>query len=331
MLHHRLHLSARGVRIARRAGTAALLLALLTPAVVRLGGLRSLSLLTSAHAQDATANQRTADAPMAVEWKYTGLPFPGNSAAAVASQDTIFFASGGVVYAVDIASGGQKWRYPATGTLPQPVLSTPTYSDGTLFLGTGEGLSALDANTGKLKYPTYVVPNGAVTSPIVIGDTVYFGGGGGRIHALNVKTGDPLTGPYRNGLSLTVDITGNMSTQNGLIYVLTANQVLHAVDSLTGNQRWAIRLEGEVRGTTPVPAGDVLYVAAGSALYAFRSASGVARWTQPTPRNITAPPAVDSEAPPTSSPRIVRSTPSAPQASAPSRSGKRSFRRWTTT
>jgi len=297
MLHHRLHLPLRvpasGARLARRVGTAALLLTLLGSSLVR-SGIPS-GLLTSAHAQDAATSGAVATAPMAVEWKFTGLAYGGNSAGAVTSEDTIFYASGGVFYGVDIASGAQKWRYPATGVLPAPVLHTPAYSNGTLVLCTGEGVTALDAATGKTKYPTFVVPNGASTSPIVIGDTVYFGSGNGRIFALSVKTGDPLSGSFRNGLNLGVDITGNISTQDGLIYVITANQVLHAIDSLTGNQRWSVRLEGEVRGTTPVPAGEILYVATGSALRAFRAGSGVSRWTQPTPKNISAPPAVDSD------------------------------------
>ena len=87
-----------------------------------------------------------------------------------------------------------------------------------------------------------------------------------------------------------------MTGQNGLLFVITANQVLHAVDALTGNQRWQQRVEGETRGATPVPAGDVLYVAAGSALNCYRvSGLGQLRWQQPTPRNIVAPPVADSE------------------------------------
>lgn len=291
MSHHRLRLSTQGLRLVRRAGAAALAFSLLGSLLVR-SGVPS-SLLVHAHAQDTGG--KVASAPMAVEWKHTGLAFPGNIASAVTSEDTIFYITGSAVFGVDLKTGAQKWRYPAIGTLPTPILYSPAYAGGNLFLSTGEGLTVLDATTGKTKYPTFIVPNGANTSPVVVGDTVYFGGGNGRIFAVNSKTGDPLSGPYRNGLNLGVEIAGNIATQNGLLYVLTTNQVLHAIDSLSGNQRWGVRLEGDVRGTTPVPAGDILYVAAGSALYAFRSQSGVARWTQPTPRNISAPPAVDSD------------------------------------
>ena len=275
-----------------RAGAAVLLLALIGPS--------SRFALREAHAQDAdlAAPKLPAtnlDAPMAVEWKFTGTPFPNNAAAPVVSENTAFFASGGIVYAVDLASGAQKWRYPSVGTLARSILYTPAYSDGTLFLSTGDGLTALDAATGKLRYPGFVVPNGATTSPIIIGDGVYFGGGNGRIFGLHAATGDPVSAVYRNGVPLQTDISGNMASQNGLLYVITANQVLHAVDALTGNQRWQQRVEGETRGATPVPAGETLFVAAGSALNAYRSRTGQVRWQQPTPRSISAPPVVDNE------------------------------------
>lgn len=300
MLHNSLRQPLRALstpaRVARQIGTAALLLTILAPAF--------LLILRAARAQDADAGKAQAsaqnnsgkiDAPMAVDWKFTGQAFPGNSAAPLAAEDTIFFASGNVVYAVDRTSGAQKWRYPIAGTLPRAILYTPAYSDGTLLLSTAEGLTALDATTGKLKYPSFLVPNGANTSPVVIGDSVYFGGGNGRIFALNIKSGDPVNAMFRNGLNLQTDISGNMTAQNGQIYVITANQMMHSIDALTGNQRWQSRVEGETRGSVVVPDGEILYVAAGSSLQAYRASSGVLRWSQPTPRNIVAPPVVDSD------------------------------------
>ena len=292
MFSNRSRLSARpsSGRARRRLGIAALLLC-------GLGTPVGLS-LRAAHAQDATPAARAGgrvDAPMAVDWKFTGTPFQGNIAAPVVSEDTAYFASGGIVYAVDLASGAQKWRYPAVGSLPRAIIFTPAYSDGSVFLSTGEGLSALDATTGKLKYPSFVIPNGATTSPVVIGDSVYFGGGNGRIYALNTKTGDPVNATFRNGINLQTDISGNMTTANGMLYVITANQVMHAVDALTGTQRWGVRIEGETRGAIVVPAGELLYVSAGSALQAYRASAGQQRWAIGTPRPITAPPAVDSD------------------------------------
>ncbi len=191
MLHSRLRTSFRmsssraaNRRTARRVGAAVLLLALLGPS--------SRFVLRAARAQDADPvlaklAQGKLDAPMAVEWKFTGNAFPNNGAAPVVSENTAFFASGSIVYAVDLASGAQKWRYPSVGTLARAILFTPAYSEGTLFLSTGDGLTALDAETGKLRYPGFVVPNGATTSPVVIGDAVYFGGGNGRIFGLHAQ------------------------------------------------------------------------------------------------------------------------------------------------
>ena len=236
------------------------------------------------------------DAPMAVEWKFTGTPFQGNIAApACLRGHRLLCQRRGRVC-------GRPWRAARrSGAILRsvpcraPSSIRPLTAMARYFLSTGEGLSALDATTGKLKYPAFVIPNGATTSPIVIGDSVYFGGGNGRIYALNGKTGDPSERHLPQRHQPADRYLRQHDDSQRLLYVITANQVMHAIDALTGNQRWGVRIEGETRGAIVVPSGELLYVAAGSALQAYRASAGQLRWAIGTPRPITAPPAVDSD------------------------------------
>jgi len=255
----------------------------------------------SAEAKETPASKKRAAAdskftiPLAVEWKFTGVSFANNDATPIVTEDTVYFASGSRVYAVDTVSGSLKWKYPSDNFLQRLTTTTPVYADGTLFVGTGEGLYALDAKTGKLKYPGFIVPNGVAVSPVVIGDSVYFGAGSGRVYGLNTKTGEPITPAYAKGLDFGADLAGDFSVDNGLLYVVTTDQVLRVLDPTTGSQRWAHRMDADVRKVVPVAAGENLYVAAGSSLSNFRLNNGEPRWTLPLPSNASAPVAVDAD------------------------------------
>src|SRR4051812_5243438 len=62
----------------------------------------------AAHAQGAGK----LTTPLSVEWKYTGTYFGNNPASPVIVKDTAYFVTGNHVYAVNLASGALKWRYP---------------------------------------------------------------------------------------------------------------------------------------------------------------------------------------------------------------------------
>jgi outer membrane protein assembly factor BamB len=245
-------------------------------------------------AADDLAQKTGPTAPMSVDWKYTGTAFPNNTAVPIVSGDSIYFASGGRVYALKTATGSLKWRYPYDGNLPSPVTNSPALAGDTLLLPTGDGLYALDTADGKLKYPAFKVARGGITSsPIVIGENVYFESGEGKLYGINIQTGQPLEGKYKAGLA-TGDLAGDLTADAGILYFVTANSILHAVDVGAGVQRWShpFPVSGRV---TPVVSGESVYAATGQALVVLRTANGSERWRQPTRNEITAPPAVDAD------------------------------------
>jgi outer membrane protein assembly factor BamB len=272
-------------------------------ALAVLPGLALVGLIVTASvgaiAQDATqpaSTGSTLTAPMAVDWKYTAIAFSNNPAQPVVAGDTVYFASGERAYAVSLLTGANKWTYPSEGSLVSPVQGTPILNGTTLFLPTGDGLYALDATDGKLKYPAYKVSKGGVvTTPTVIGSGVYFGTSDGRLYALNTATGDPLSAAWQKGLNVGTEFSGDVVNQNGILYFFTSNQVLHAIDAATGVEKWNRRVEGNVEGVTPTVSGENIYAATGQSLTCWRTATGLKQWTLTTRSDITAPPAIDAD------------------------------------
>jgi outer membrane protein assembly factor BamB len=234
-------------------------------------------------------------APMAVEWKYTSTAFPGNLSSPAVSADSVYFASGGRVYAVNLQTGGLKWRYPYDGYMPAAVTNTLVLSGDTLLIPAGDGLYAVNTSDGKLKYPAFKLNKGGVaTTPIVIGDNVYFGSREGKLYGLNVQTGDPIGGAYKRGLTVG-DFAGDMTGSEGTLYFITTDSVLHAVDAAAGAQRWVRPYNGISGLVTPIVAGESLYIASGQSLTVWRTTTGQVRWQRTTQRDVSAPPAVDSD------------------------------------
>jgi len=238
--------------------------------------------------------------PLTVEWKYTGNYFGNNPAAPVISKDTAYFVTGNHAYAVSVASGALKWRYPSdpATALPALVVVTPAVVEGVVYLGAGDGLYALNAADGTLKWH-YTSNGGVATTPVAYNNAIYFISGIGRIHAVSVETGDSIGGVWKTGATLGVDAGGaaiaDAAVANGIIYFTTSNEVMHAIDLSTGVQRWYARPGTVDRISVPVVSGESVVIANGNFLSSWRAITGQKRWTLPLTSNAVVPPAVDPD------------------------------------
>jgi outer membrane protein assembly factor BamB len=118
---------------------------------------------------------------------------------------TVYVGSfGGVLYAVDAATGQLKWSHKADGGL----WDGPAMSDGTLYFGDQAGnVYALDATTGQNRLWSVKVEGGVKMTPLVADGIVYVGTDAFRLYALKADTGQSVwTAPYkaRDGESLMI-------------------------------------------------------------------------------------------------------------------------------
>ncbi|MCX6382864.1 MAG: PQQ-binding-like beta-propeller repeat protein [Armatimonadetes bacterium] len=278
---------------------------------IRLRGLSAFPLLLSAIAlvglgSPAIAGKlkpKGADAgltaPFAVSWKFTGTQYPNNPSSPVILDNTLYYATGVRIYAMDAKSGALKWKYPTDATLTSPILTTPTVSGGVVYFGTGDGLYALDTSSGKQKWPHYNTRAGAVTSPTVINGVVYFGSGDQKVYSLDANTGEPLTSVWgvgkRAGREIGGDFAGNIASSGENFYFVTSDQVLRAVSSSSATLRWAKRLNASAASVTPTVSGENIYLSAGDILYCYRALSGQLRYSMNIGSESPSGPGVDED------------------------------------
>ncbi|TNC21011.1 outer membrane protein assembly factor BamB family protein [Amycolatopsis alkalitolerans] len=147
------------------------------------------------------------------------------------------------LYAVDAATGRQRWRFDAGA----PVLSTPDVRTvggrEQVVFSAGQGLFALTAATGR---PLWTVPDRGFSSgqPAGDGQMVYTAAADGYARAHDAATGEPVWAnqmvsgvPHRvllySGWDCVVAVGG------GVVIVATVSQST-ALDAATGAVRWTV-------------------------------------------------------------------------------------------
>ncbi len=205
-------------------------------------------------------------------------------------HDGVVYAgsAGGHLYAVEAASGRQRWRFDTEA----PIRSTPVVDGGTVYFGGWDHhVYALTAGEGK---EVWRFDTGGVVqaSPALGGGRVYIGSRNPKVFALDRKDGSKIWEHLHEDGSW-VESTGVYD--DGNVYVGSSDAlVLQAFDAATGKVRWSYRTGGW-SWATPVVAGDTVYIGAISAypyyfegvtlergLHAVDRRTGARLWTFPT-------------------------------------------------
>ncbi|WP_433356171.1 PQQ-binding-like beta-propeller repeat protein [Microtetraspora malaysiensis] len=178
---------------------------------------------------------------------------------------------GGVVYAG--ADDGLYALDAVTGRVRwRSSPAAPMLVDGVLYAARPDGVAAVDASTGRMRWNRRLDSSFAV---VIEAGSVYAGTGFTHVVALDAATGEQRWRFRVPGSSL-----GRIVVAAGTVYVISRESLLSALDAKTGALRWRARL-----GTgylTPAgyltATGEALFVAAGTKVFAFDPATGKTRW-----------------------------------------------------
>lgn len=245
------------------------------------------SRLTGAYADRLTL-------PLSVLWKYTASPDAYNTSAPAVVGDTVFFGSADRFLAVDTATGALKWRFPQDATSGVRFRTAPAVADGYVYVGGDDGrLYQLNASTGRPGW-LFDTRSQVTGSPIYSEGVLYFGTADGKLWAIDCRTGVEVPN-WKGGVALSDTTSGSPAVGNGMVYVVTDDQVLTAIAQTTGKSRGGVRLGGNPGFTSPVLDGEYVYVVAGNNLFCFTSRNLLFRWRAEFPSDIASSPAVNDQ------------------------------------
>ena len=150
-----------------------------------------------------------------------------------------------------------------------------------------------------------------ISSPVVVGQTVFVGSTNGQLYAL-----DRATGVKRWAFQAHARIASTPAVSNGVVYVLSYDDTLYAIDAATGQAKWRFGTAGEHRYTatflhgtlpkheampdpydtylsSPAVWNGVVYFGSGdSHVYALDAQSGALRWKHATGNVVHSSPAI---------------------------------------
>ncbi|MBI2331199.1 MAG: PQQ-binding-like beta-propeller repeat protein [Chloroflexi bacterium] len=169
-----------------------------------------------------------------------------------------YLASGSHIYAVDVVTGKEVWRYPAETDsniifYANPILT----SDGQLLAGS-EGnnheLVSIDPETGKDNWaaPFTGAEGKWVGSPLIFNGAIYAPNSDGFLYILDMN-GEQVSDPIELGGAL----WSAPVTDGSYIYVTALDHRLHIINPATGSADEPIDLGGAIPGSPAVGEGGV--------------------------------------------------------------------------
>lgn len=241
-------------------------------------GYRVLPVLTGSRSQTTPARPAASgSAPIdnpELRWQFqTGGPIRSQP---VIANGVAYFGSGDShLYAVDAATGVERWRF-----VLNAGGSSPAVVDGVLYTGSEGIFYALDAATGKERWHFQDSTLGlGHASPAVMDGTIYVAGavidgehpGGGTLISLDMANGK------ERWRFPTVALPFGPTVADGVVYFVSDDSV-HAVDAATGTERWRVET-GVVLGSATAIGGTV-YVSGlwDPIVIALDAATGQDRW-----------------------------------------------------
>lgn len=154
--------------------------------------------------------------------------------------------SQGFVEAISLVTSAHRWRIDLTG----PVVGSPVFSGGTVFVGSVAGeVLAIDPSTG-LEHWSAQVDGPIYVAPLVVDDTVFVaswkratstdGARPGIVMALDANNGNVI---WRRTVSGPVRVP--LVTRGTAIYAVGQSWI-YALDRATGSVDWRVRSAGEI-------------------------------------------------------------------------------------
>jgi outer membrane protein assembly factor BamB len=187
-------------------------------------------------------------------------------AGALIEGDTVYVGStDGNLYALDVGSGEEKWRFRAGNE----IWSTPLLADGTLYITSlDHHLYAIDPTNGDELWH-YGAGGAIVGTPAMHDGTLYFAAFDSLVYALDAQTQETIwTHPTENW------VFGSPTFTDDRLIVADLNGNVYCLMAARGEECWHFATEGPVVGT-PAVVGGTVYVTSGDAhIYALDLESG---------------------------------------------------------
>ncbi len=219
----------------------------------------------------------------AIAWRFdTGGEI--YSAPALANGTLYITSKSGALYAIDAATGKQRWTYQLGDYV---VRSSPAVADGTVYVGGGFNLYAFDAATGKERW-RFPMHYAGQSSPTVADGQVFIGSQEGYLYAVNAHTGQVTWQLDTDGL-----VFASPAIAGSNLIVGTDSGNLMSITMSDGQVTWRQALDGPVFASVVVDGSTGYVTASNGFTYGISLQDGTMLWRAPIGGDVS--PALGSD------------------------------------
>jgi outer membrane protein assembly factor BamB len=206
-----------------------------------------------------------------------------------ADANNAYMSGGPYVYAVNLQTGAQVWRFPDKASTANPFYATPELTpDGSQLIvgGFDKKLYSLDPKTGKSIWQFTQAHDRWYGGALVTDKMIYAPNADYTLYALN------LQGTLQWSFEADQSIWGKPVSDGTNIYFGTLGRKVYAVNAQTGQKAWVQSVDGAVLGSPVVGNDNDLYVGTyGGIIYMLNTSTGESRvlekasswiWSGPT-------------------------------------------------
>ena len=201
-----------------------------------------------------------------------------------------YLAGGPYVYAVNLQTGAQVWRFPASSSAANPFYAAPVLTpDGQLIVGGfDKKLYSLNPQTGQSNWQFTDAHDRWFGGVLVVNNMLYAPNADYNLYALDLK------GQLQWAFPADQAIWGAPVSDGTNVYFGTLGRKVYAVDAKTGKQAWMQVLDGAVLGSPLLGSANDLFIGTyGGTLYDLNTADGKTLWSKPASSWIWAGPVSD--------------------------------------
>lgn len=219
----------------------------------------------------------------------TASSWPGVTADAT----NAYIAGGPYVYAVNLQTGTEVWRYPAKAANSTPFYATPMLTpDGQLIVGSFDHkLYSLNPASGAENWRFEQAKDRWIGGVLVTADTIYAPNADYNLYAISFTGAPKWVSPFQADQA----IWGAPVSDGTNVYFGTLGRHVYAVNAQTGREVWMQDVNGAILGSPVLGPNNTLYVGTYSGeLASLNTANGTVIGQQTTSSWIWTGPAADA-------------------------------------
>jgi len=190
-----------------------------------------------------------------------------------ADTNYAYIAGGPYVYAVNLQTGAEVWRFPAKAATSTPYYATPALTpDGQLIVGSFDHkLYSLNTQSGAENWVFDQAKDRWIGGVLVTSDTIYAANADYKLYALSFTGTLKWVTPFQADQA----IWGSPVSDGTNVYFGTLGRHVYAVNAQTGRQTWVQTVDGAILGSPVLGLDNTIYVGTyGGVLVSLNTGNG---------------------------------------------------------